>query len=234
MALKPVALVTGASSGIGYELAKLFAANDFDLLVAAEDAELDGAAEVLRALGAGVESVRVDLTRPDDVEELWRRVKETGRPLAAAALNPGAGAAGAFAELDLGKQLSIVDRNVRATVHLAHHVVRDMLRRNEGRVLITSSIAATMPGSFQAVYHASKSFDQSFALALREELGGTGVTVTSLMPDGHDPADVAGAGFAALMDGTPRIPARRESRLLPDGVKVAIHRRVAEPGSVTS
>jgi short-subunit dehydrogenase len=252
--------VTGASSGIGLELAKQFANHGFDLIVAAEDAELDGAAEELWRLGASVEAVRVDLTRPDEVEELWRRVKETGRRLMAVALNAGVGAGGAFAELDLQKQLAIVDLNVRSTVHLAHHVLRDMVARDEGRLLITSSIASTMPGSFQAVYNASKSFDQSFALALRSELKNTNVTVTSLMPgptetaffdradmldtkvgagDKDDPADVARAGFEALMDGRERVVAAslaaklqgHGSRLLPDSAKAALHRRMAEPGS---
>jgi short-subunit dehydrogenase len=260
---RPLALVTGASSGIGRELAKQFAQNGFDLLVAAEDEQLDGAVAELQALGASVESARVDLARPEEVEELWRRVKETGRPLKAAALNAGVGAGGAFTEIDLGKQLDIVDLNCRSTVHLAHHVLRDMVARNEGRVLITSSIASTMPGSFQAVYNASKSYDQSFALALRNELKDTGVTVTSLMPgptdtefferadmldtkvgagDKDDPADVARLGFEAMMDGKERVVAAslstklqgRGSRLLPDGVKAQMHRKMAEPGSARS
>jgi uncharacterized protein len=263
MDLRPLALVTGASSGIGFELAKQFAGNGFDLLVAAEDAELDGAAQQLQGLGASVEAARVDLTRPEEVEELWRRVKETGRPLAAAALNAGVGAGGAFIDIDLEKQLGVVDLNVRSTVHLAHHVLRDMVARNQGRLLITSSIASTMPGSFQAVYNASKSFDQSFALALRNELKDTEVTVTSLMPgptetefferadmldtkvgasDKDDPEDVARAGFEAMMDGKERVVAAslstklqgRGSRLLPDSAKAEMHRRMAEPGSAKS
>jgi len=256
----PLALVTGASSGIGFELAKLFADHGYDLIIAAEDAELDAAAQQLERTGAKLEAIRVDLTREDGVEELWRRVKETGRPLEAAALNAGVGAGGPFIEIDLRKQLEIVDLNVRSTVHLAYHVLRDMVARDEGRVLITSSIASTMPGSFQAVYNASKSFDQSFALALRNELKDTAVTVTSLMPgptdteffaradmldtkvgssDKDDPAEVARAGFEAMMDGKERVLAAslstklqgRVSRVLPDSAKAELHRRMAEPGS---
>src|SRR3954453_7950122 len=255
-----LALVTGASSGIGRELAKQFAENDFDLILAAEDAELDGAVAELQSLGASVEGVRVDLAAPEGVEELWRRVKETGRPGDAAALNAGVGAGGAFVEIDLEKQLNIVDLNCRSTVHLAYRVLRDMAARNSGRVLFTSSIASTMPGSFQAVYNASKSFDQSLALALRNELKDTEVTITSLMPgptdtefferadmedtkvgagDKDDPEDVARLGFEALMDGEERVVAAsantklqgRGSRVLPDSAKAAMHRKMAEPGS---
>jgi uncharacterized protein len=257
------ALVTGASSGIGRELAKQFAQNDFDLILAAEDTELDGAVAELQSLGASVEGVRVDLAAPDGVEELWRRVRAAGRPLDAAALNAGVGAGGAFTEIDLEKQLNVVDLNCRSTVHLAHLVLRDMAARNTGRVLFTSSIASTMPGSFQAVYNASKSFVQSLALALRNELKDTEVTITSLMPgptdtefferadmldtkigagDKDDPEDVARLGFEALMDGKERVVAAsmstklqgRGSRLLPDSAKAAMHRKMAEPGSAKS
>ena len=257
-----LALVTGASSGIGRELAKQFARNGFDLIVAAED-ELDGAVAELQSLGASVDGVRVDLAAPEGVEELWRRVEATGRPLDAAALNAGVGGGGAFVDIDLEKQLNIVDLNCRSTVHLAHLVLRDMVARNSGRVLFTSSIASTMPGSFQAVYNASKSFDQSLALALRNELKDTEVTITSLMPgptdtefferadmedtkigagDKDDPEDVARLGFEALMDGEERVVAAspttklqgRASRLLPDSAKAQLHRKMAETGSAKS
>src|SRR3954469_22845574 len=114
---RPLALVTGASSGIGFELAKQFATHGFDLIVAAEDAELDTAARELSATAASVEAVRVDLSRPDGVEELYRRI--AGRPLEAAALNAGVGQGGPFAETPLDAELQIVDLNVRSTVHLA-------------------------------------------------------------------------------------------------------------------
>jgi short-subunit dehydrogenase len=206
--------------------------------------------------------VQVDLATEQGVDELYRRMQAAGRPVDAIALNAGVGAGGAFAGgTSLEDELRIVDLNVRSTVHLAKHVVRDMAARGEGRILFTSSIASTMPGPFQAVYNASKSFVQSFALALRNELKDTGVTVTSLMPGPtdtefferadmldtrlgasdkkDDPADVARAGFEALMDGDERVVAAsastklqgRGSRLLPDSAKAAAHRRMAEPGS---
>jgi uncharacterized protein len=258
---RPLAVVTGASSGIGYELARQFADNGFDLVVAAEDAAIADAARELGASGAAVEAVQVDLAADEGVDELYRRVKATGRPVDAIALNAGRGAGGAFAtDTELGDELEIVDLNVRSTVHLAKHVIGDMVARGQGRVLFTSSIASTMPGSFQAVYNASKSFVQSFALALRNELKDTGVSVTSLMPgptdteffeqadmldtkvgagDKDDPADVARDGFEALMAGKERVVAGslstklqgRGSRVLPDSAKAAMHRRMAEPGS---
>jgi short-subunit dehydrogenase len=235
MDTRSFALVTGASSGIGRDLAKQFAQHGFDLIIAA----------------------------PEGVEELWRRVTESGRSLDAAALNAGVGAGGAFVEIDLETQLNIVDLNCRSTVHLAYLVRRDMVGRNRGRLLFTSSIASTMPGSFQAVYNASKSFDQSLALALRNELKDTEVTITSLMPgptdtefferadmldtkvgagDKDDPEDVARLGFEALMDGEERVVAAslstklqgRASRLLPDSAKAEMHRSMAEPGSAKS
>jgi short-subunit dehydrogenase len=264
-ATKPLAVVTGASSGIGLHLARQFASNGFDLLIAAEDDELRAAAEELRALGAEVDTLQVDLATDGGVEELYARIQATGRPVDALALNAGIGAGGAFAgphpdRTDLAQDLKIVDLNVRSTVHLAKHVIGDMVDRNEGRVLFTSSIASTMPGAFQAVYNASKSFVQSFALALRNELKDTGVTVTSLMPgptdtefferadmldtkvgadEKDDPADVARDGFEALMAGKERVVSHssktkaqgRGSRFLPDSAKAELHRKMAEPGS---
>ena len=257
---RPLALVTGASSGIGRELAKQFAENGYDLIVAAEDDELAVAGTHLESLGASVDAVRVDLATPDGVAQLYARVHEAGRPLDAAALNAGIGSGGAFADIPLEDELRLVDLNVRSTVHLAKYLVRDMRGRGQGRLLFTSSIASTMPGSFAAVYNASKSFVQSFALALRNELKDTGVTVTSLMPgptdtefferagmldtklgsgSKDDPAKVAAEGFATMMAGKERVVASsastkaqgRFSRLMPDSVKAEMHRRMAKPGS---
>jgi uncharacterized protein len=252
---RPFAVVTGASSGIGFELARVFADNGFDLLVAAEDDAIHAAAAEV-----GAEPVQVDLAVPEGVEALHRAIVDTGRPVDALALNAGIGMGGEFADgTDLGQELRLVDLNCRSTVHLAKLVLRDMRARNAGRILITSSIASTMPGSFQAVYNASKSFDQSFGLALREELKDTGITVTVLMPGPtdtefferaemedtpigsgpkDDPADVARDGFDALMAGKERVLSHspktkaqgRASRVLPDRVKAAMHAKQAEPG----
>src|SRR3954469_21354648 len=153
---KPLALVTGASSGIGLELARQFGENGFDLVIAAEDPGLSAAAAELRPTGADVQPVQADRRPPAGVRQLYLAATAGGRPLDAVALNAGVGQGGAFIDADLADLQAIVDLNVTATMHLAHVVLRDMVARNEGRVLVTSSIAATMPGPFQAVYNASK------------------------------------------------------------------------------
>ena len=255
-----LAVVTGASSGIGLELARQFAAHGFDLLVAAEDDELATAVVDLQRSGVTVKAARLDLATHQGVDELYRQIRDAGRPVDALALNAGIGAGGPFVQTDLADELKLIDLNVRSVVHLAKHVVRDMVARGRGRVLITSSIASTMPGSFQAVYNASKSFVQSFALGLCHELKDSGVTVTTLMPgptdtefferaemldtrvgggEKDDPADVARDGFEALMAGDERVVSAslstkaqaRASRLLPDSAKAEMHRKMAEPGS---
>lgn len=228
---KQLAVVTGASSGIGFELAKVFGEEGFDLVIAAQDDELTQAEEHLRATGAEVRAHRVDLATEAGVIALYREIGNAGRPVAALCLNAGRGAGGAFAtETELDDELEIVDLNVRSTVHLCKLVLADMVERDEGRILFTSSVASTMPGAFQAVYNASKSFVQSFALALRNELKDTNVSVTSLMPgptdteffevaemeeDGKntkvgteekdDPAQVARQGYDALVAGKERV-----------------------------
>ncbi|MEU9235620.1 SDR family NAD(P)-dependent oxidoreductase [Streptomyces subrutilus] len=256
----PLAVVTGASSGIGYELAKQFAEHGFDLIIAAEDEALASAAAQLTAHGTGVQAVRTDLSTRDGVEELHRAVVATRRPVAAVALNAGVGQGGAFLHTDLSDELQIIDLNVTSTVHLAKRLLPGMVEDGAGRMLITSSIASTMPGPFQAVYNASKSFLQSFAQALQNELKDTGVTVTSLMPgptetqfferadmldtkvgrsDKDDPAQVAAQGFEAMMAGKDKAVAGSwktraqglANRVLPDSVKAQAHRGMAEPGS---
>lgn len=255
-----LALVTGASSGIGLELAKQFVDHEYDLLINAEDGELDTVAVQLGSSGARVQPIRADLRTVEGVERLWEQVAATGRSLDVAALNAGVGEGGPFLETDLSAELEIIDVNVRATVQLAKRVLRVMAARDEGKVLITSSIASTMPGSFQAVYNASKSFLQSFTEALQNELKDTGITITSLMPgptetnffhrahmddtkvgqmNKDDPAQVAKQGFEALMKGRETITASSMktkaqavvNKVLPDKVKAAAHRRMAEPGS---
>lgn len=246
---RPLALVTGASSGIGLELARQFAEHGFDLVICAEDAGIDDAARELSATGAQVEAVHQDLRKPEEVENLWRHVRDVGRPLAAAALNAGVGKGGAFVDTELEDELSLIDLNVSSTVHLAKRVLTDMVTRNSGKVLITSSIASTMPGSYQAVYNASKAFLQSFAVAVKDELKDTDVTITSLMPgptetnffrragmaentrigkssSKDDPAAVARQGFKALMAGRERVVASSATTKLQGAVNNVLPDRV--------
>jgi len=256
---RELALVTGASSGIGLELARLLAQDGADLVVNAEDAELAAAAQQLRAHGTEVVTVQADLSSPDGVRQVHAAVQQLGRPLDVACLNAGVGLGKAFVDQDLDRALALVDLNVRSTVHLAHLVLRDMVARDAGRVLFTSSIASTQPGAFQAVYNASKSFVQSFAEALQEELKASAVTVTSLMPgptdtefferadlmdtrvgqsSSKDSAEaVAKQGYEAMRKGERRVVAaslttklmEAASKATPDAVKAKLHRGMAEP-----
>ncbi|MDP9408336.1 MAG: SDR family NAD(P)-dependent oxidoreductase [Actinomycetota bacterium] len=257
---RPLALVTGASSGIGYELAKQFATNGFDVVVNAEDAGITAAAAELTGAGAGasVQPVQADLSTYEGVEQLWSAVVATGRPLAAAALNAGIGRGGPFVETDLTDELQLIGLNITGTTHLAKRVLVAMHTRGEGKVLFTSSIASTMPGSFHAVYNASRSFVQSLSEALQNELKETGITVTALMPGPtdtefferadlmdttigqgpkDDPAQVARQGFEAMMAGKDKVVGgglkskvqAAANAVLPDAVKSAAHRQQAKP-----
>ena len=258
---RPLAVVTGASNGIGYELAKQFAQNGFDLLVTATGASIEQAARSLQELGAKVDTVQADLATYDGVETLYNKIQATNRPVDAIAINAGVGVGGDFArETDLKDELNLINLNVVSSVHLAKRVVKDMVARGQGRILFTSSIAAIMPGPFEAVYAASKAFIHSFSEGLRNELKDTGVSVTSLMPgptdtnffhragmddtnvganEKDDPAVVAKQGFEALMAGKDAIIAGsiktklqgNVSKVLPDTVNAEQHRQLTEPGS---
>ncbi|MBL1177794.1 SDR family NAD(P)-dependent oxidoreductase [Pantanalinema sp. GBBB05] len=257
---RPLAVVTGASSGIGYELAKQFAQNGFDLVVTATSSEINQVAQACESLGAKVKTVQADLATYDGVEALYQQIQAMGRPVEAIAINAGVGVGGKFTETDLKAELNLIDLNVTSSVHLAKRVVKDMVDRNSGKVLFTSSIAALMPGPFEAVYAASKAFIHSFAEGLRNELKDTGVTVTALMPgptetnffhragmddtqagagEKDDPAEVAKQGFKALMADRDDIVAGslktkvqgNISKVLPDTVNAELHRKLTEPGS---
>jgi short-subunit dehydrogenase len=254
---KPLAVVTGASSGIGYELAKQFADNGFDVLICAEDDAVQAAATALSESGALVRSVQADLATYQGVERLVAEVRAAGR-LDAVAINAGVGVAGPFVETSLEDDLRLVQLNVASTVHLAKRVLPDLVRQGTGRVLFTASIAATMPGPYYATYAASKAFVMSFAEAVRYELKDSGVTVTALMPgptdteffdragmqetrvnagSKDDPAEVAKDGFEALMAGKDHVVAgsmknkvqAAAASVMPEQAKAATHAKMTEP-----
>ncbi|BCP05740.1 SDR family NAD(P)-dependent oxidoreductase [Mycobacterium paraintracellulare] len=253
-----LALITGASSGIGLELAELFAERGYDLVVAAENDGIYPASATLSRWGVDVRPVQVDLRTPEGVEKLYQQATEGDRPIDAAALNAGIGGGGSFVEGDLAQDMSIIDLNVRSTVHLAKLVLRNMTRSGAGKVLLTSSLASMAPGPFEAVYHASKSFVQSFAGALQDELRDTGITITSLLPGTietnffnragmdetragqkpkDDPAEVARQGFEAMMRGDRKVVGGSLTtktvgvalRFLPDSLKAVASRVNSTP-----
>jgi short-subunit dehydrogenase len=254
------AVVTGASSGIGYELAKQFAQNGFDLLIVSGSDRIDSAAQEIRALGADVEAVQIDLATHEGVHKLLSTLQSSGRLVDAVALNAGVGVSGRFVETDLGEELNMVALNVTSTLHLAKYIVKDMVARGRGRILFTASIAGTMPTPYEAVYGATKAFLRSLSQSLREELKDTGVSVTALMPgatetdffhragaddtklgasEKDDPAEVAKEGFEALMAGKDHVVAGSfKNKLqaaagyaLPDPVVASAHAKMSEPGS---
>lgn len=256
-AARPTALVTGASSGIGYELARLLAEDGYDLILAADE-DLSDAREGLEAVGANVEAVQIDLATEAGIAALWALVGE--RPIDVLAANAGHGLGGAFLDQDLADILHVVNTNITGTLRLAYLTGRRMRQRGEGRILFTGSIAGLMPGSFQAVYNGSKAFVDSFSFALRNELKDSGVTVTVLMPgptdtdffrragmmdtkvgqDAHkmDPSEVALQGYEALKRGDGDVVAGLGNRLqaavaavTPQTMLAEQHRRMAEPGS---
>ena len=251
-----LAVVTGASSGIGYELARLIAEDDFDLILCA-DRPLAEAAQGLTASGARVETLEADLATQEGVEALVAKIAD--RPVDILAANAGHGLGKGFLDQDFDDVLHVINTNVTGTVRLAQRVGRQMRDRGRGRILFTGSIAGFMPGSFQAVYNATKAFVDSFSFALRNELKDTGVVVTCLMPGvtdtdfferaglmdtkvgqedkKMDPAEVARIGYEALKRGDGDVVAGLKNKLqvaaaavTPQTMLAEQHRKMAEPG----
>jgi short-subunit dehydrogenase len=215
-------VVTGASSGIGLELARVAARHGSDLLIAADGPEIEAAAAELRGLGVSVEAVTTDLATPIGVDALHAKILELGRPVDALFANAGRGLGKAFLDQEFHDVERVLDTNITGTLYLLHKVVGDMRRQGWGRVLITGSIAGLMPGTYQAVYNATKAFIDSFAYALRHEVKDDGISVTVLMPGPtdtdffetadlldtklgagkkDDPAMVAEEGYKAMLRG---------------------------------
>ena len=255
---RPLAVVTGASSGIGYHLAKCCAENGFDLVVAA-DQPLEEAVADFRSLGAEVTVVQAELASRDGIDQLLSAVG--GRPIDALLANAGHGLGKGFLEQDFAEVQHVIDTHITGTLSLLQRVVTGMRTRGQGRVLITGSIAGFLPGSFQAVYNASKAFVDSFAAGFRNELKDSGVTVTLLMPGPtdteffaradlldtkmgvdkkDDPADVAKAGFDAMMGGEADVVAGLKNKMqvamakvTPSQMLAEQHRKMAEPGTAS-
>jgi short-subunit dehydrogenase len=247
--------VTGASSGIGFELAKLCAINGFDLVLAADE-PLDEAAQTLRGLGANVETAAVDLAMRPGVDTLVRTVGD--RTVDALLANAGHGLGQAFLDQDFEEIQHVLDTNITGTIYLIHQIARRMRERGAGKILITGSIAGFMPGTYHAVYNGTKAFIDSFSYALRAELKDSGVTVTCLMPGvtdtefferagltdtkvgqdkKDDPADVAKDGFDAMMRGDADVVSGWKNKVqttianvTPAEILAEQHRKMAEPG----
>lgn len=227
---RPLALVTGASSGIGFELARKLAEIGFDVVVTSSDrGKLTQAANAIQSEhgDARVEIVQADLTRTEDVQKLYGTVQSLGRSVDILAANAGVGVWGDFAEgTSLDAELALLDLNVVSQVHLIKLFARDMASRGSGDILITSSIAGILPGPLMAVYAASKAFLRSFGQAIRQELADRNVNVTMLMPGPtetdffdraemqaskvaqgakQDPEEVAEAALRALADGSDHV-----------------------------
>ncbi|MFT3695952.1 MAG: SDR family NAD(P)-dependent oxidoreductase [Kofleriaceae bacterium] len=253
------AVVTGASSGIGFELTKQCIENGFDVLMCAEDEGLAGAAQLLPE-GGSIQIVRADLATYDGVEQLAKAIVETGRDVDALLLNAGVGVGGAFSETSLDREIKMIALNCCHTVHLAKNVLPRMIERGQGRILMTGSVVSTSPNPYQAVYAATKAFVMSFGEALRVELAETGVTVTVLQPgatdtnfferadlmdtkvgqaEKDDPALVAKQGFDAMMSGKDSVlgggfKSRMQgllNELLPETIKARSAGKTTKPGS---
>jgi len=255
---RPLAVVTGASSGIGYHLARCAAEHGYDLVVAA-DTPLADAVKDFEALGATVQGVQADLATIEGVMHLIQAIGE--REVDVLMANAGHGLGGSFLSQDFTDILHVINTNITGTVHLIQYVARGMVARARGRILITGSIAGFQPGAFHAVYNGTKAFIDSFAMALRNELKGTEVTVSCLMPGPTDteffhragmdttkvandpkmlmPADeVAKAGFQAMLKGEADVVAGLKNKLqvamskvMPAQAVAQMHRKLAEPGA---
>jgi short-subunit dehydrogenase len=254
---RPLAIVTGASAGIGYELATCCAKQGFDLLVAADQSAIHSAAQDFRALGATVEAIEADLATLGGIDQLYAAAK--GRAVEALLANAGHGLGHGFLDQAFKEVRHVIDTNITGTLYLIRKVGREMRARGQGRILITGSIAGFMPGTFQAVYSGTKAFINSFSFALRNEMQDSGVTVTCLMPgptetefferadmldtqvgqqEKDDPAAVAKIGFEAMMKGEGDVVSGWKNKLqavlanvTPASRLAEQHRKMAEPGS---
>jgi len=223
------ALITGASSGIGYELAKLFAADKYNLIIVSRNQEeLDKKGKALKQYGIEVITIAQDLFDPGNAFAVYEEVKDLGIPVEVLVNDAGQGVYGLFNETEIDRELDIIDLNISSLVILTKLFLKDMVSRGSGKILNLASVASKSPGPWQSVYHGTKAFVLSFSEAIREELKDTGVSVTALMPGVTDtdffnkadmlsskavqdksamadPADVAKDGYEALMAGKDKV-----------------------------
>jgi short-subunit dehydrogenase len=256
MSSPKLAVVTGASSGIGLEIAKLAARDGYDLIVAADTPFVE-AGPSLRDLGVTVHEVEADLSTKHGVDQLLSVVGD--RPVDVLVANAGHGLGHGFLDQSPDEWQHVINTDITGTLLLIQPIVQRMVERGEGKVLITGSVAGHMSGAFQAVYNGSKAFIDSFAAALNEEIKGSGVTVTCLKPGATetnffhraelddtkvgqekkaDPADVAKAGWEAMKKGEPAVIPGVMNKMrvaaadvMTDAQTAKLHRTQAEPGS---
>lgn len=253
------AIITGASTGIGFELATLAAKDGHDILVVADEPLINDAARDFEQFGTTVQAVEADLSTIEGVDKLLAATN--GRRVDVLCANAGRGLGHGFLEQKVDDWRHVVDTNITGTIYLLQKVLPDMVARNEGKVLVVGSVAGYIPGAFQAVYNGTKAFIDSFTEALRNELkDADGVTISTLMPgpvdteffdrgdlmdtsvgtdpNKSDPADVAKDGWNAVMGGKPSIFSGWKTKIqgvlanvTPGSVLAEQHRKMAEPGS---
>lgn len=221
--IEKYALITGATSGIGYELAKLFAKDKYNLVIVARDQSgLETSAEEFKKEGIKVVTLSKDLFLPQAASEVYEEVKNKGITIDVLVNDAGQGQFGKFVDNNLKDELDIIQLNISSLVALTKYYIKDMAQRGEGKILNLSSIAGKVPGPYQAVYHGTKAFVQFFTEAVRSEMKDTGVSLTALLPgatdtdffhkadmesskildsDLADPAKAAKDGYDALMSG---------------------------------
>jgi short-subunit dehydrogenase len=254
---RPLAVITGASTGIGFELAKTAGERGYNLVVVADEPQIQKAAETFRVTGATVDALEADLATTEGVDKLLATIG--GRPVTALLANAGRGLGRGFLDQDWAQVRRVIDTNVTGTLYLIQNVARAMRQRGNGRILIVGSIAGFMPGTYQAVYNGTQALLDSFSFALRAELAGTGVTVTCLMPGATEtefferadmldtkvgtekkpsPEEVAKIGFDAMMRGDGDVVAGWQNKLqaaiahvTPSSVLAELNRKQAAPGT---
>ena len=252
-----LAIVTGASTGIGFEIAHLAAKDGYDLLIVADEPLINNAADDLKAYGTKITAIEADLSTFEGNDALLAAAG--GRSIDVLVANAGRGLGRAFVEQDVAEWRRVIDTNVTGTTYLLQKVAQQMQAANAGKILITGSIAGLMPGSFQAVYNGTKAYLDSFSYALREELSDTEITVTVLMPGPtetefferadmmdtkvgvdkkEDPAATAKNGWDAMNAGSGHVVSgwmnklqAAMSHITPDSVLAHRHTAMAEPGS---